>query len=179
MTPKDVERILEQNYPDPTDMVVRHRGKIEATINNAKCIQKLRNAFEDDVQKGKQKSRHHNNETQKKSEDDGDNSLNSVDNHGCFDDFLWGFVKNKPILNHWNGNMGDALSKSDESESMSKALKKLGFRFVGPTTCYAMMQSIGMVIDHPENSPEWKAAYQRLRSRPGGYHERATTELQV
>ena len=54
----------------------------------------------------------------------------------------------------------------------SKALKKLGFKFVGPTTCYAMMQSVGMVIDHPYNSPEWNAAHERLKLRPGGYQDR-------
>ena len=165
MTPKDVEKMLEQKDPEPTNMVVRHRGKIEATINNAKCIQKLRSTFEDD----EQKSRKGHNETQNNAED---HDSYSGDNHGCFDDFLWGFVDNKPILNRWNGNMADALSKSDESEAMSKALKRMGFKFVGATTCYAMMQSVGMVIDHPENSPEWEAAYQRLRSRPSGYQER-------
>ena len=55
---------------------------------------------------------------------------------------------------------------------MSKALKQKGFRFVGPTTCYAMMQSVGMVIDHPVDSDEWKAAYQRLQARKGGFQER-------
>jgi DNA-3-methyladenine glycosylase I len=145
MTEADVERILQENDPDPKNMVVRHRGKIEATINNAKCIQSMRD----------------------------ENKNNNADNEkdGALDAFLWGFVDDKPILNRWNGIM-DAPSKSEESEAMGKALKKLGFRFVGPTTCYAMMQSVGMVIDHPVDSPEWKAAYERLQSRPGGFQER-------
>ena len=52
---------------------------------------------------------------------------------------------------------------------MSKALKKKGFKFVGPTTMYAMMQSVGMVIDHPVDSPEYTDAIKRLKKRPGGY----------
>ena len=148
MTTQDVDSIISQEDPDPTNIIVRHRGKIEATINNAKCIQKMRN------------------DHSQRADDDDD------DNHGIFDSFLWGFVDNKPILNYWNGKMEDTFSKSDESEAMSKALKKLGFKFVGPTTCYAMMQSVGMVIDHPHNSPEWKAAYQRLQTRSGGYQNR-------
>ena len=103
------------------------------------------------------------------SEDDNDND----GYHGIFDKFLWRFVNNKPILNmSWDGNMKDVTSQSPESKVMSNELKKLGFKFVGPTTCYAMMQSIGMVIDHPISSKEWVAAKQRLDSRPGGYQKR-------
>ena len=94
--------------------------------------------------------------------------------HGVFDSFLWSFVQNKPILNtQWKQGQGltDALTKSPESEAMSKALKKQGFRFVGPTTCYALMQSTGMVIDHPEGSDEWKAAVERLEKRPEGFQK--------
>lgn len=58
----------------------------------------------------------------------------------------------------WKGDLKDAATQTQESQDMSKALKKLGFRFVGPTTCYAMMQAVGMVLDHPVNSKEWKAA---------------------
>jgi DNA-3-methyladenine glycosylase I len=65
----------------------------------------------------------------------------------------------------------DAPGKSKESEAMSRALKKLGFKFVGPTTCYSMMQSEGMVIDHPVDSDEWKSALKRLQERPGGFQE--------
>lgn len=145
MTPKDVQKILDTNEEDPCNMIVRHRGKIEATINNAKCIQEMYG--EADV------------------EDKG---------HGLFDTFVWSFVQDKPILNtRWKQGQGltTALSKTPESEALSKALKKRGFRFVGPTTCYAMMQSVGMVIDHPEGSREWQAALERLVKRPGGYQK--------
>ena len=87
-----------------------------------------------------------------------------------FDTLLWSFVDDKPILNRLT-NMNSAPSKSAESEAMSKALKKLGFKFVGPTTCYSLMQSMGMVIDHPFGTPEWEAARRRLEERPGGYQE--------
>lgn len=80
---------------------------------------------------------------------------------------LW--PADKPILNQWKGNLADATTKTKESEALSKALKNRGFKFVGPTTCYAMMQSCGLVVDHPVNSPEWKEAYRRLTGRPGGY----------
>lgn len=84
-----------------------------------------------------------------------------------FDEFLWSFVNDKPILNKLKP--GNAPSQSVESEAMSKALKKRGFKFVGPTTCYALMQSVGMVVDHPVESPEWIAAKLRLEARPGGF----------
>ncbi|GAX09931.1 DNA-3-methyladenine glycosylase I [Fistulifera solaris] len=90
---------------------------------------------------------------------------------GVFDDLLWSFVDHKPILNRCS--LSQLPSKSPESEAMSKALKKRGFKFVGPTTCYSMMQAIGMVIDHPMDSPEWLAAHERLKQRPGGFQERS------
>jgi len=64
-----------------------------------------------------------------------------------FDAYIWSFVNAKPIINHWE-NMADVPATSPESEAMSKDLKKRGFKFVGPTICYAYMQSTGMVNDH-------------------------------
>lgn len=64
-----------------------------------------------------------------------------------FSEFLWGFVDNKPIINHWE-TLQDVPAMTVESEAMSKALKKLGFKFVGSTICYAFMQAAGMVNDH-------------------------------
>jgi hypothetical protein len=87
-----------------------------------------------------------------------------------FAHYLWSFVDHKPILNY--RAMDDHTSTSIESENMSKSLKKKGFKFVGPTTCYSLMQATGMVIDHPYHSPEWQLAYQRLQQRPGGYQDR-------
>lgn len=66
---------------------------------------------------------------------------------GSFVDFLWGFVDGKVVQNRWRGK-SDVPATTPQSEAMSKALKKLGFRFVGPTICYAFMQSAGLVNDH-------------------------------
>ena len=64
-----------------------------------------------------------------------------------FDQFLWSFVQNKPIQNN-RRLMSEVPSKSPESDAMSKALLKAGFKFVGSTICYAFMQASGMVNDH-------------------------------
>ena len=67
--------------------------------------------------------------------------------YGSFDKYIWSFVNGKPINNKWK-SMSEVPSSSPESERMSKDLKKKGFKFVGPTTCYAYMQAVGMVNDH-------------------------------
>jgi DNA-3-methyladenine glycosylase I len=72
------------------------------------------------------------------------------DNGDGFSLFLWGFVGGKPIVNTFRG-MSEVPTQTPESEAMSKALKKLGFNFVGPTICYAFMQAVGMVNDHTTN----------------------------
>ena len=64
-----------------------------------------------------------------------------------FADFLWRFVGRQPIVNHWS-QFAEIPTQTAESEAMSKALKKRGFNFVGPTICYAFMQAVGMVNDH-------------------------------
>lgn len=64
-----------------------------------------------------------------------------------FSDFLWDIVGGRPIQNNWT-LMGEIPAKTAESEAMSKALKKRGFNFVGPTIVYAFMQAVGMVNDH-------------------------------
>ena len=65
----------------------------------------------------------------------------------AFDEFLWGFVKNKPIQNK-RRSPSEVPAKTPESDAMSKALLKAGFKFVGSTICYAFMQASGMVNDH-------------------------------
>lgn len=90
--------------------IIRHRGKIEAAISNAKIYLKLREKI----------------------------SLSA---------FLWDFVDGKPVQNRIE-RMGDIPSQTDVSAAMAKALKVQGFRFCGPTTVYAFMQSVGMVNDH-------------------------------
>ena len=90
----DVERLLLD------DGIIRHRGKIEATINNARIALELA---------------------------------------GGLERFVLGFGPTEDRR---------GLTKSPESEALSKALRKLGFNFVGPTTMHALMQATGMVADH-------------------------------
>ena len=69
------------------------------------------------------------------------------DELGSFDEYLWGFVGGKPIVNALKSEE-DYVATSPESFAMAKDLKKRGFSFVGPTICYAFMQAVGMVNDH-------------------------------
>lgn len=73
--------------------------------------------------------------------------LDVLDEYPGFSDYLWQFVDGKPIKNHWK-TMKSVPVSTPQSEAMSKALKKRGFKFVGPTICYAFMQAVGMVDDH-------------------------------
>ena len=73
---------------------------------------------------------------------------------GEFSDYLWSFVGGKQIMNSWS-TMAEIPVSTPESEAMSKALKKRGFTFVGPTICYAFMQAVGMVDDHLTSCPQW------------------------
>ena len=90
--------------------IIRHRGKIEATINNSQAYLRLRERV----------------------------SLSA---------FLWDFVDGIPQQNAVK-SMKDIPGQTPTSTAMAKALKKEGFRFCGPTTVYAFMQSAGMVNDH-------------------------------
>jgi DNA-3-methyladenine glycosylase I len=103
-TPKKVERLL----ADPG--IIRHRGKIDASITNAQAWLAL---------------------AEKQSPVE----------------FLWSFVGGKPKVNRPR-TLKDVPAVSAESRALSKALLQHGFRFVGPTTCYAFMQASGMVDDH-------------------------------
>jgi DNA-3-methyladenine glycosylase I len=89
--------------------IVRHRGKIESAINNAKRVIEL------------------------------------VDQAGSLSNFVWKF---RPDRVRKMTGRADILAESDESKAMSKELRKRGWGFLGPTTCYAFMQSIGIVNDH-------------------------------
>jgi DNA-3-methyladenine glycosylase I len=66
---------------------------------------------------------------------------------GSLDAFLWRFVGNRPIVGGWR-SLGEVPAETEESRAMSKDLKRRGFRFVGPTICYAFMQATGLVNDH-------------------------------
>ena len=102
--PRDVDRLLADAG------IVRHRGKIEATIANARAAR--------DVQ----------------------------EEEGSFADFVWRFAptgrRRAPRV------LSDIPASTAESTALSKELKRRGFRFVGPTTAYAAMQSLGLVNDH-------------------------------
>jgi DNA-3-methyladenine glycosylase I len=101
----DVERLLEN-----VD-IIRHRGKIESTINNAGAV------------------------------------LNLQKNGSSLDELLWSFVDNKPLQRNWTRDPSVPAS-TPRATLMSKELKRRGFRFVGPTTCYSLMQAAGLVNDH-------------------------------
>ena len=73
--------------------------------------------------------------------------LDIVEKEESFSNFMWQFVDGKPIQNSWK-SMAQVPAETDESRAMSKALKKHGFSFVGPTIVYAFMQAVGMVNDH-------------------------------
>ena len=72
-----------------------------------------------------------------------------------FSDFLWEFTGGVTIVNAWR-RLEDVPAATPASEAMSKALKRRGFRFVGPTICYAFMQAAGMVNDHLTSCFRWK-----------------------
>jgi DNA-3-methyladenine glycosylase I len=73
--------------------------------------------------------------------------LKVQNDYGSFSRYAWQFVNGAPIVNHWKES-SDIPAVSDEAVVMSKDLKQKGFSFVGPTICYAIMQSAGMVNDH-------------------------------
>ncbi len=66
---------------------------------------------------------------------------------GSLDDLLWSFVDGRPQLREWPAD-SQLPASTPTAAAMSKELKKRGFRFVGPTTCYALMQAAGLVNDH-------------------------------
>jgi len=63
------------------------------------------------------------------------------------DEVLWTFVDGRPVINHWQA-LDQLPAETPASKAMSKELKRLGFRFVGPTVMYSLMQATGMVNDH-------------------------------
>ncbi|WP_167941413.1 DNA-3-methyladenine glycosylase I [Desulfobaculum xiamenense] len=67
--------------------------------------------------------------------------------YGSFDAYLWGFVDGRPIVNAWR-TQAELPAQTPLSETISKDLKRRGFRFVGPTVMYAHMQAVGLVNDH-------------------------------
>jgi DNA-3-methyladenine glycosylase I len=74
-------------------------------------------------------------------------ALAVIAEHGSLDTYVWSFVGGVPLVNRWTA-MGQVPAQTVQSDAMSKALRKRGFRFVGSTICYAFMQATGMVNDH-------------------------------
>jgi DNA-3-methyladenine glycosylase I len=68
---------------------------------------------------------------------------------------LWSFVDNVTVQNSW-ATLADLPAATDVSKAMSAQLRRLGFRFLGPTTCYATMQAAGLVNDHVVTCPRWR-----------------------
>ena len=66
---------------------------------------------------------------------------------GAFDAFLWDFVGGEPLVNRWRSS-NQLPARTELSDTLSKELKRRGFRFVGSTICYAFMQAVGVVNDH-------------------------------
>ena len=73
--------------------------------------------------------------------------LETQESEGSFDAYLWSFVNGKPIVNRWK-HLAELPAETELSRAISKDLKRRGFRFVGPTSIYAFMQTVGMVDDH-------------------------------
>jgi len=75
---------------------------------------------------------------------------------GSFEDYIWRFVGGRPRINKWR-ELKQLPARTDESDAMSKELLGRGFKFVGSTICYAMMQATGMVNDHLVDCARYKA----------------------
>lgn len=73
--------------------------------------------------------------------------LNVQREFGSFDAYVWPFVGSEPRINEWT-SLSEIPARTDESDALSRDLKKRGFNFVGSTICYAFMQAVGMVNDH-------------------------------
>jgi DNA-3-methyladenine glycosylase I len=86
--------------------------------------------------------------------------------HGSFDAYLWHFVGGAPVQNAW-ASPRQVPAETDVSRALSKDLAKRGFKFVGPTICYALMQAVGLVNDHTTDCFRHRALGP---TRPSGRH---------
>ena len=83
-----------------------------------------------------------------------------------FADFIWGFTDGRQVVNRWE-RCEDAPTQTDTSAAMSRELKRRGFKFVGPTICYAFMQAVGIVNDHEVDCHAYRDCIQAPgRSQP-------------
>lgn len=74
-------------------------------------------------------------------------ALAVIEEFGSLDGYLWSFVDDKPLVNRWKTS-AEVPASTGLSDHMSKAMKKRGFRFVGSTICYSLLQATGMINDH-------------------------------
>ena len=87
--------------------------------------------------------------------------------YGSFSEYIWRCTDGQILRNSWK-TMGDIPAETNESKEMSKDLKKHGFRFVGPTICYAFMQAVGMVNDHVAGCFRYGEIKRRLKEEGAG-----------
>jgi len=86
--------------------------------------------------------------------------------HGSLAAWLWGLVEGAPIRNAWRSR-ARVPAETPAARALSRALKQRGFRFVGPTICYAFMQATGMVNDHTTTCFRWRElGHRETRRRP-------------
>ncbi len=85
--------------------------------------------------------------------------------HGTFDRYVWAFVDGGVRQNAWR-KLADVPSRSEQSDALSKDLRRRGFKFVGSTICYAFMQAVGMVNDHVTSCPRWRDLGEGTRGEP-------------
>ena len=83
-------------------------------------------------------------------------ALEVIGEFGSLDAYLWSFVDGKTLVNRWR-DKGEVPASTELSDRMSKALKKRGFRFVGTTICYSLLQATGMINDHLVGCFRYKA----------------------
>jgi DNA-3-methyladenine glycosylase I len=83
-------------------------------------------------------------------------ALRVIEEFGSLDGYLWSFVDGKPLVNRWRAS-SEVPASTPLSDRMSKELKKRGFRFVGTTICYSLLQATGMVNDHLVGCFRYKA----------------------
>jgi DNA-3-methyladenine glycosylase I len=88
--------------------------------------------------------------------------LKIQEEYGSFNEYIWKFVNHKPIINTFK-KLEELPSKTEISETISKDLKKRGFKFVGPTTIYSFMQAVGMVNDHTTDCFKYEEINQMIR----------------
>jgi DNA-3-methyladenine glycosylase I len=94
---------------------------------------------------------------------------------GTFDAYLWSFVGGKPIQNRWQ-RTANVPARTAESDAMSRDLQRRGFKFVGSTICYALMQATGMVNDHLVTCPRHAELRKDYRTADHGQRDFSSSD---